>query len=545
MKKEYKDLYYLIPTAGMLLALFIITYFYSGNVLNSDISSELVLAKELLREHKLFSRNWFYSTEVRVIYTQLISVILLSFLDSWSLVRAVMNLICGILVIVSYCYMMEPLQLDKRLVYLSSVLLLIPFSTEYLLIVQMGNSYMPHYILCFTAIGLALRLFTEKTGKRNLFFFLLVLVGCGVSGIRYALILVLPLLATAFFVCGAERYREQKPVFHRELIADRRVKTALMGLLGYLAGYLVNVLYFGRYYTYEKYDTLYLSDFHTHGLSERLGTMAVDILRLFGYTDSAGIQSFTGIQSLVAIGFAAVLAYILFKVYSAVETEQGNRKFMKAFAVMSLFLNVMVFLFFDYMYEKRYFILVFLFFVPLLVMYFEECRRKPGELSRAVTVLFTAGCVLLCGLNLRYVAVSRENDEIKKVAAFLAENHADFGLATYWNGNILTELTDGEVSVVNIDELYFIEPYEWLMPSRFLERKTWEEEESENFFLLLYYMDLANMELEDNPCAFELLDKGEKVYDENGYMVFFYDKNTFIDTFAGYLCEDESAESVK
>lgn len=538
MKKEYKDLIYLIPTAVVLLALFIVTYLYSENVLNSDISAELVLAKELLREHKLFTRNWFYSTEVRVVYTQLISMILLSFMDSWSAVRAVMNLICCVLVIVSYLYMVKPLGMDKKLVYLSTALLLIPFSREYLLIVQIGNSYMPHFILCFMVMGLAFRLFSKKMQKKYMALYILVLAVCGVSGIRYALILVLPLLATSFVMCGAERYMEQKPVFHKEILADRRVKTVLTGCLGYLAGYLVNVLYFGRYYTFEKYETLYLSDFKTHDLFERVGTMIVDILRLFGYTDSANIKSFTGIQSLVAILFVAILIYIMWRLYWGGRKEQGSRNFIRVFALISLFMNVMVFLFFDYMYEKRYFILVFVFFVPLLVMYFENYRKEFRELSKAVSVLFAAACIILCIFNLRQVAVSQENDELKKVARFLEENHANFGMATYWNGDILTELTDGAVCVVNIDELFFLKPYEWLMPSRFLQRSTWETVDSEKFFLILHYTDIANMELEDSPYAYELLDKGERVYAENGYMVFFYDRNTFIDTFASYICND-------
>lgn len=538
MKREHKDIIFLIPTVIVLVGLFIVTGIYSENMLNSDISSELVLAKELLREHKLFTQNWFYSTEVRVINTQLISVILLSFMDSWSSVRMVMNLICQLLVIISYLYMMKPLKMDKKFVYLSTALLMIPFSREYLLIVQFGNSYMPHFILCFTAVGLALRLFMKAPQKKNKVLFILVLMGCGVSGIRYALILVLPLLATVVLQCGAERYVNQKPVFHREFLSDRRVKTALAGFLGYLAGYLVNVLYFGRYYTYEKYDNLYMADFKTHGLSERLGTMIIDIFRLFGYTDSASIKSFAGIQDFVAIGFTVILVYMIWRVYYGGRKEQENREFIKIFALMSLAMNILVFLIFDYMYEKRYFMLTFIFFVPLLVMYFENYRKEFRELSRGISVVFVTACIILCSFNLRQMAVSKENDELKAVKQFLVEKHADFGMATYWNGNVLTELSDGEIQVINIDDYKFIYAYEWLMPKRFLEKSTWETIDSEKFFVLLHFTDLANMGLDGNAFAYELLSKGELVYLDNGYSIYFYDRETFIDTYASYICND-------
>ena len=60
-----------------LLALFIginsIYIWLNGrDLLNSDVAAELMLAKQLNTEGKLLSRNWFYSSELRVLNTQLI-----------------------------------------------------------------------------------------------------------------------------------------------------------------------------------------------------------------------------------------------------------------------------------------------------------------------------------------------------------------------------------------------------------------------------------------------------------------------------------------
>ena len=61
--------------------------FHIYNIINSDMSSEMVLAKQLAEEGKwMLSDNWYYSTELRVVNTQLISAFIFRFTDNWQLV---------------------------------------------------------------------------------------------------------------------------------------------------------------------------------------------------------------------------------------------------------------------------------------------------------------------------------------------------------------------------------------------------------------------------------------------------------------------------
>jgi len=55
---------------GMLLLGFvsIFSYQHGAQWLNSDHSSEMVLGKLLADENTFVSRNWYYSTEIRLIY---------------------------------------------------------------------------------------------------------------------------------------------------------------------------------------------------------------------------------------------------------------------------------------------------------------------------------------------------------------------------------------------------------------------------------------------------------------------------------------------
>ena len=54
-----KELLYLIPTAAWILVMTLMNYFCASHILNSDISAELVLAKELSDSNKLVTPQWF------------------------------------------------------------------------------------------------------------------------------------------------------------------------------------------------------------------------------------------------------------------------------------------------------------------------------------------------------------------------------------------------------------------------------------------------------------------------------------------------------
>ena len=53
-------------------------------MLDSDMSSELILGKLLAEEGGILSTNWYYSTELRVLNTQLVYKLLFTFTDDFS-----------------------------------------------------------------------------------------------------------------------------------------------------------------------------------------------------------------------------------------------------------------------------------------------------------------------------------------------------------------------------------------------------------------------------------------------------------------------------
>jgi ABC-type cobalt transport system substrate-binding protein len=75
----------------MMAFLFWFTLSQNQHYTNSDVSSELMLSKILSQENTIFTNQWYYSTELRVLNSQLISSLLFRFIDNWPLIRAITN----------------------------------------------------------------------------------------------------------------------------------------------------------------------------------------------------------------------------------------------------------------------------------------------------------------------------------------------------------------------------------------------------------------------------------------------------------------------
>ncbi len=93
MNRKLKDKEFIKQAIFILLLVFAISagMFVIGknsfHLVNSDDASEMILAKQLAKENRLISRGWIYSSELRVINTQIIRGILFKFTDSWVAVR--------------------------------------------------------------------------------------------------------------------------------------------------------------------------------------------------------------------------------------------------------------------------------------------------------------------------------------------------------------------------------------------------------------------------------------------------------------------------
>lgn len=556
-----KELFALSVLGGVFLLLVWMNAFYLENWIDSDMAAEMIFSHLLMEEGRLIATpNWFYSTEFRVLYTQLFMQPLFYIFDDWHMVRMITNLLTYVLLAGSYLYMVKPLGVKRHVAVLTSVLLLLPFSETYATHVQMGNTYMPHMIIICFVTGMFFRLAVSgwqkgisvqngaafkkiSVGQIALtILYVLLCVVCGLSGVRYLLAIQAPLVLAAFVGIlkspAWQQFREKPdPERGRMIFAGSRGKGFLFAVLGAIsavAGYGLNVIFVASSFSFQTYEATNFISVYQGIFLERFQNTLGSLLMLFGYIPDKGFISARGIITLIAFALIGGIVFVTVRtgkllkareqiVSDVVLKEQSGKKqqdssdtqylcrlllwlFVSAFA-----LNTFVFVFTTSTIVPRYYLTVFLFVPALLAVYLEE-EKLP--LDRFLVCAGLCGCMFLATAKTVYSYISTDKNENKRaVAEFLKEEDYTFGYATYWNANIMQELTDGAVEVANLYKAQDLDEFHWSSPSRYYE----EGYHTGKTFLLFTVEEVQE-------CAkLAVVREGKIVYEDAYYVVFHFD----------------------
>ena len=257
-------------------------------------------------------------------------------------------------------------------------------------------------------------------------------------------------------------------------------------------------------------------------------------------------MSVRGLISLVAFGFLGGILFLTVRCARLLAGEQGesgpvgtesgrergcfrlcHSRFILWFFVTAFVLNTFVFLFTTSTIVARYYITVFLFVLPLLCIYF---TYEELPLDRLLLTLLLCGALGLTTAKCVYSFADKDkNQDRRPVAAFLEEQGYTFGYASYWNGNILTELTDGKVEVANIHEIDRMDPFTWSSPVKYY-REGYHQGKT---FLLL-----TDQEAEEY-ARVPAVAAGRVVYEEQGYVVLHYDSTEEVLSFGTDISDTE------
>ena len=502
--------------------LILLNLIYQDHWLDSDMAAEMIFSKLLAEQGHIFATpDWYYSTEFRFLYTHLVMGPLFRVISDWHVIRTVTNIIFYVLLLASYFYFVKPLKLSGESTMLTASVLLLPFSDVMITHMQMGNTYMTHVIIAFCFMGMFLRL-AGKIKYKTVFRWLLpacyiaLAFICGVSGVRYLLALQCPLVLTAIiYLLRSEEFQNFRSSLGKENM-KQVLSSAAASYLGYsvlgavfgIAGYAMNVLWVSRHYVFKTYDSVNFIEVGQGAMFSRLQYAIDSLLRFFGYISDRGVLSLRGLITISAFMLLAVFIYCEIKsLKRCVET----RYFVAVFLAVAFLLNIFVFVFTSSIIVPRYYITVFIFVLPVLAFYMESERMKFDKL---VLTMVLAGCFLLTtGKTVISFIAYDKNEDKRPVAAFLQENGYDFGFATYDNGNIITELTDGAVEIANIGDLQYLGFYKLSSPMKYYDE---DYHEGETFVLLTYGELWENI----NTKAVSI---GNEVYNDYQYVVLVYE----------------------
>ncbi len=188
----------------------LIYYYRNGiDLINSDSSSEMILAKLLNTTGDfVITKDWFYSSELRVLNTQLIYQIGLGvFPDDWHLARFLAIAIFLVIILLALLYLVKAFHLgDEGLLVMS--MLMFPFGNWYAWNVLYASFYVPHLVISMVSLSLLMHAAELWEGERAS-----KIRGCicaviltalafisGLGGVRQLMICYAPLALVAFIL---------------------------------------------------------------------------------------------------------------------------------------------------------------------------------------------------------------------------------------------------------------------------------------------------------------------------------------------------------
>jgi len=420
----------------LILALFInsnYSYNFGHQFLHSDHSSEMVLGKILSEENTFVSRNWHYSTELRIIYQTIFTMPLfkiLGNLNNWAMIRSLVILFNCLALILSYIFFAKQLKIQFKWILLTSTLLLLPVSTFYWDIVIFGGYYAFLVIQIFLSLGLFIKIINYEGSFKSIhpLFILLTLLTflLGLQGIRALFSIYIPLLITAIIISNSSKKRF--PLF-------LGIFNFLICCIGFSFNYLLHFVY-----SFHSFDNMLLANI-SNELFQKIGQCINSLIGYFGFSPGYSLFSASGLFGIISIIAAFLFFYYVIKV----------KNFVTIYLTVSLITNVLIFIIADERVTNRYFIPFMVLYIPLLAMFFEYSQNHFTHLKRIAAIM---GIVLfLFGQSyLNYQNMSKVNINIPRQGyiKFLLDNDLNFGFATFLNANVTTELTDGKVEILGL-----------------------------------------------------------------------------------------------
>lgn len=152
----------LLLWAAVCFALLVVDWCcWAPNRLDADMASEQLLANLLAQEGGVMSTNWYYSTELRVLNTQLVMAPLFRLFTSWHTVRVVGSVVLILLYLAAWFWFGRSAKL-KYSGLLGAGLLVLPYGALYRQYVLEGLYYIPHIAISFVVLGCAVRILLRR-----------------------------------------------------------------------------------------------------------------------------------------------------------------------------------------------------------------------------------------------------------------------------------------------------------------------------------------------------------------------------------------------
>ena len=445
MKKVKRADYYLaIIILLQILFLMLLTWKYGVQRLDGDDTAEMVLANLLSKEGGILSHNWFYSTELRVLNTQIVMSLLFRAFDNWLVVRTLGTGILVCILVMSYLFMCSRIPEGDQLKKWAPAILL-PFSYVYQDIVLYGLYYIPHISIIFISLGLLLSK-KERRTRIDVILLLLLAFGAGLGGVRIPAVGYAPMFLAVLVI----------------YLGNHDKKTLMLSAAACAAtgiGFLINTFILSRQYTYMSHDYVTLSGPNINLAKE----VFKNTIQFFG-GDRPGF-SISGICACSGLLLFLSVTYLFATVIKNWTDISDQLRIVILTFLTSWFITAFTAVFTTNGWANRYVIMPCMGFIPVIAIGISLQKKEFRKYVKCIIV----ACLLICSIFQVYVFKSSDKLRyVRPAYKYILDSGMTFGYSTWEVGDVLTEITNGRIHMCKIQNFESLWRWNWLMEKDYM-----------------------------------------------------------------------------
>lgn len=458
-------------------------------MLDSDMSSEMILADILNKEHSVtgITRSWLYSTEIHIFEMQWFYRLGLSlFPNNWHYARTFGMALALFMYAMIIIFVFYAIGYAEAGIWAAAFSIL-PGGSWYFWQTIYGGYYLAHQLMTLFPLALVLLLVRENLrSKKIICFVLLMLVSLasGIKGIKLLMTFYMPLCVTAiivFFLAGKLQWKTVKRL--------NLMLISIIATISAVIGYIINSKVLAKIYSFESFSAM------TIGVKSYFDLLR-DYIWSFGYAEGKILMSPQGIAAMCGVVFGIIVLVSGVRLVIRIADLPEEIAVLTVFCTASIVTITFVFSYVAREGGIQYYQIL----VPLgyfLVVMEIATERTVFQYSKLCLMLMALVLVLCASAGTVYnedhepYHVYRAHTQLKPVVDMLVEQGYTDGVSMFWTSNIITELSNGKIDMWTINLDFPGEWFPWLQRSDHIGR------EPEGRYFYLYDFTFDDVYLDD------------------------------------------------